>query len=124
MPAGKRLGEQPLAAAPPAKRQRAAETEREKRLNSLWSQCATILKQIMGNKSAPIFQYKVDPIKARCPDYYTIIQHPMWLEQVRNKLGYKGGPARTYQHPAEFRDDMRLIRQNCRTYNQADTPVR
>ena len=29
-----------------------------------------------------------------------------------------------YTDPREFRDDMRLIWQNCRTYNQADTPVR
>lgn len=84
----------------------------------------TILRGIFGQKNAGFFQNKVDPVKYRCADYYSIVHHPMWLEEVKTKLGTKGGPPRQYENPIQFRDDMRLIWENCRLYNQPETPVR
>ena len=51
---------------PEAKR-RAMYGEREKRTNSLWGQCQTVLKTIMRHRGAGPFSKPVDPVLLRCP---------------------------------------------------------
>ena len=51
---------------PEAKR-RAVHGEREKRINSLWNQCQTVLKTIMRHRGAGPFSKAVDPVLLRCP---------------------------------------------------------
>ncbi len=52
----------------------------------------------------------------QAPDYYTVITEPMWLARVNEKL-----IAKEYQHREQFKNDVLLIFQNARVYNQKDT---
>ena len=51
---------------PEAKR-RLTLAERERRVNSLWGQCATVLKTITRHRGAGPFSKAVDPVLLRCP---------------------------------------------------------
>ena len=140
--AGGSLGGQQLAPPPPppldeepaAKRAR-LEHERERRLALIWQQCSTVAKTLMRHRDSAPFHRPVDPVALKCPDYLTIIKRPMDLGTALAKLdppksGPLGGalqPAatrRAYSSPLEFRDDVRLMFANCRTYNKVGTPVR
>ncbi len=48
------------------------------------------------------------------------------LGTVGKKLEHRPerGQFRAYKDPMEFRDDVRLVWENCRTYNLPGTPVR
>ena len=108
----------------PAKRAR-VEADRERRVNLLWQQCATIAKTLMRHRDSAPFHKPVDPVALKCPDYLTIIKTPMDLGTALGRLGgTPGGPPRAYASPAEFRDGVRLMFANCRTYNKVGTPVR
>ena len=108
----------------PAKRAR-VEADRERRVNLLWQQCATIAKTLMRHRDSAPFHKPVDPVALKCPDYLTIIKTPMDLGTALGRLGgAPGGPPRAYTAPSEFRDDVRLMFANCRTYNKVGTPVR
>ena len=67
---------------------------------------------------------------SKCPDYFDIIKHPMDLGTIQRKFPGKGkqtlrpSDPNTYSTPHEFRDDMRLVWSNCRTYNPPHVPVR
>eukprot|EP00042_Codosiga_hollandica_P043582 m.414445 g.414445 ORF g.414445 m.414445 type:complete len:1229 (+) comp56592_c0_seq9:156-3842(+) len=50
---------------------------------------------------------------AECPDYYDIIKQPMDLSMIRTKLD-----SMLYFDAEDFARDMRLMVQNCFTYNQ------
>jgi len=108
----------------PAKRAR-VEADRERRVNLLWQQCATIAKTLMRHRDSAPFHKPVDPVALKCPDYLTIIKTPMDLGTALARLGgTPGGPPRAYSAPTEFRDNVRLMFANCRTYNKVGTPVR
>ena len=109
----------------PSKRQR-LHTERDKRVASLFGQCATIVKGLMKSREAYPFCKPVDVVALKIPDYYNIIKRPMDLGTVMRKLEHKPerGMARQYKSPLDLRDDVRLVWQNCRTYNQPGNPVR
>lgn len=51
---------------PEAKR-RLTLAERERRVNGLWGQCATVLKTITRHRGAGPFSKAVDPVLLRCP---------------------------------------------------------
>lgn len=121
------LAEPPLAAAYSLeKRPRLGELDKEKRINSIFSQCQTILKQLMKLKDAAPFLKPVDPVALKCPDYFTIVKTPMDFGTILKKLEHKPekGIFRMYNDPADFVADMRLVFENCRTYNQVGHPVR
>jgi hypothetical protein len=133
-PAVTPLGQtQSLAAPEPApgplsesnKRQR-IEGEREKRVSAFFSQCLTILKQVSKLKDASPFLKPVDPIALKCPDYLQIIKHPMDFGTIQKKLEHKPdkGIFRQYKDPADFVSDMRLVFDNCRSYNAPNHAVR
>ena len=102
--------------------------ERNRRVQSLWGQCATILKQVYQNRQAWPFHKPVDWKNMGIPDYPKIVKRPMDMDQIARKLGGKDakereGP-REYKSPLEFRDDMRLIFDNCQLYNPVGSDVR
>jgi len=124
----------PLNEEPAAKRAR-LEHERERRLALIWQQCSTVAKTLMRHRDSAPFHRPVDPVALKCPDYLTIIKKPMDLGTALAKLEPpKSGPLggalqpsatkRAYTSPLEFRDDVRLMFANCRTYNKVGTPVR
>ena len=99
--------------------------DRAKRMQALWGQCATVAKQVKVNKYSWPFHKPVDWKALNLPDYPTIVKNPMDLHTVTEKLGgvdAKGD--RTYQTPLQMREDMRLIFDNCRLYNQPGQDVR
>ena len=53
------------------------------------------------------------PPKSQYPDYYMIIQHPMAMDMIKKKINRED-----YQTVDEFRDDVHLLCQNARTYNE------
>ena len=81
-------------------------------------------------KDAHPFQKPVDVKHSKCPDYFEIIKSPMDLGTIqkkipgRGKLSFFHSDPNTYSSPYEFRDDMRLVWSNCRTYNPPTVPVR
>ena len=111
-----------------AKRQKKQKVlkDRAKRMQNLWSQCATIVKQVKQNKQAWPFHVPVDPVALNLPDYFNIVKKPISIKEIIDKLGGPDGknPAKTYQSPLELRDDMRQMFDNCRLYNQPGQDVR
>lgn len=73
------------------------------------------LKHIEGNE---IFRDPVDPIQLGILDYYAVIQHPMDLSTISNKLR-KG----QYANKEEFADDVHLMYNNATMYNHPETYV-
>ena len=81
-------------------------------------------------KDAFAFSKPVNPVTSKCPDYLDIIKRPMDLGTVQKKFPGKGKPTekspgkQEYKSPEEFRDDVRLVWSNCRTYNAVGHAVR
>ncbi|KAJ5672925.1 hypothetical protein N7507_002052 [Penicillium longicatenatum] len=53
------------------------------------------------------------PPRSQYPDYYMIIKNPIAMDQIEKKLKRDD-----YQSLKEFRDDVHLLCQNARTYNE------
>ncbi|KAK7550377.1 SNF2 family N-terminal domain-containing protein [Phyllosticta citricarpa] len=53
------------------------------------------------------------PDRTDYPDYYKIIPQPICMDQIKKKINKK-----EYQHTRQFRADMALLCNNCRTYNE------
>ena len=102
------------------------ESEREKRVNGLFQQCQTILRNVRTNQKAGSFIEPVDPVKLKIYDYFDFVKKPMALADVTNKLQHNPskGIFRKYKSVYEFRDDMRQIWENCKIYNPIGQPVR
>ena len=101
--------------------------ERHRRVQSLWGQCGTILKQLKGNRNAWPFHKPVDWQTLNIPDYPNIVKNPIDMSTISEKLGGWDGKDhrnRDYKSPLEFRDDMRLIFDNCKLYNPVGSDVR
>ena len=81
-------------------------------------------------KDAFAFSKPVNPVTSKCPDYFDIIKQPMDLGTIQKKLpgkariGERKSEAKEYSRPAQFRDDMRLVWANCRSYNAIGHAVR
>ena len=58
-----------------------------KRVQSLWSQCGTLLKKVRQNKYAWPFYKPVDWKALNLPDYPQIVKNPMDLSTIEKKLG-------------------------------------
>jgi len=72
------------------------------------------LYQIQNHKQAWPFLTPVD--KDEVPDYYKVIETPMDLSTMDDKLGHD-----LYANPKELVRDLKLIFSNCRRYNDAST---
>lgn len=53
------------------------------------------------------------PPKAQYPDYYQLIKHPIAMKQIETKINKK-----QYQSLKQFRQDIALLCNNCRQYNE------
>jgi hypothetical protein len=66
---------------------------------------------VWTHHESSMFRFPVDSEKF--PDYYDVIENPMDLQSVKEKLT-------TYKSPLEFYDDMKLIFDNSRAYHTKD----
>eukprot|EP00210_Caulerpa_lentillifera_P008422 g8034.t1 len=101
-------------------------TSKEKRLESLWNQCGSILNHLKKHRYAWPFLQPVDAVALNIPDYHDVIKRPIDLGTISRKLDHdqRKGRYRDYKTPFEFRDDVRLVWTNCRTYNKPGQDVR
>jgi len=79
-------------------------------------ECLKIVDHLIAHPKSYWFRAPVDA--AMLPDYHTIIQQPMDLGTVKEKL-----EAGEYPTVMAFADDVHLIFANCKTYNQPGTDV-
>lgn len=85
----------------------------------VWVVCLDILKSIQ-KRPRKIISWFLNPVNIQSiTTYRRWIRNPMDLGTVRKKL-----KDQLYRNPLEFRDDMRLIWANCRTYNPIGDAVR
>lgn len=83
--------------------------------------CLQTLRELKKSKYRDInypFLQPVDVVALNIPDYMDIIKHPMDLSTIERKLN-EGA----YDEPEEFEQDIRLMFNNCYTYNPATLPV-
>ncbi|KAG0043445.1 hypothetical protein BGZ83_011402 [Gryganskiella cystojenkinii] len=80
--------------------------------------CGAIIKLLKRHRDAPAFLYPVDPVALKIPDYPDVIQHPMDLSTVENKLN-----SVDYETVDDFVADINLIFSNCYLYNGRELPV-
>jgi bromodomain-containing factor 1 len=81
-------------------------------------ECLEILHFFQNHRDAEAFLQPVDWKLYGLNDYPEIIKHPMDLSTVEQKL-----LSNTYKDPNAFIKDMRLIWDNCMTYNRPDSDV-
>ena len=77
-----------------------------------------ILDKIINDKNASEFKAPVDYVELGLFDYPNIITHPMDLGTCKKKL--LNGEYKLFQ---DFMDDVNLIWENCRLYNQAGSSI-
>jgi len=80
--------------------------------------CGQILQKLKRNQNAFPFLEPVDPIKYGIPDYPLKIKYPMDLSTVKKKLDSK-----VYNTPEMFDSDIKLMFNNCYTYNHPSSDV-
>ncbi len=93
-------------------RRQKVEAARAKRMAEILKQCSTMLKKIMSHKYAWVFNEPVDAAKQGLHDYHKVIQKPMDLGTVRDRLA-----TGLYSSPNSFAEDVRLTFANAMTYN-------
>ncbi len=77
--------------------------------------CNEILKELFNKRHGAYawpFYKPVDAVALNLHDYHDIIKKPMDLSSVKSKLD-----SRVYSSKDQFANDVRLIFQNCYTYN-------
>eukprot|EP01080_Neovahlkampfia_damariscottae_P000199 gene199-4445_t len=87
-------------------------------LSESHQQCYKILESLMLHHYSWPFLQPVDPVALNIPDYLDIIKTPMDLSTIKKKL--LSGKYETIQ---EFAIDIRLVWQNCFTYNPPTSDV-
>ena len=95
------------------------EENRAFRKKALLRDCRDTLTATRKHKYAWVFGKPVDPVALHIPDYFDIIKEPMDFGTIKERLDKKvylngGGPM-------AFARDMRLVFDNCATYNTADS---
>ncbi|KAL5038481.1 hypothetical protein RTP6_005781 [Batrachochytrium dendrobatidis] len=83
--------------------------------------CSYIQRELSKKHHSPYnlpFLVPVDPIALGIPHYRSIITRPMDLSTMRKKLDNGD-----YEHASEFEADMRLMLNNCYTFNPPGTDV-
>ena len=77
-----------------------------------------ILDKIINDKNASEFNAPVDYVELGLLDYPNVVKHPMDLGTCKKKL--LNGEYKLFQ---DFMDDMNLIWENCRLYNQSKSSI-
>ena len=94
----------------------------QKILNNTYQHLMDLEAEIPGESSddedGPPTRGIIDPFiklvpRAQYPDYYIIITNPISMDHVKKKINKE-----EYQNLKEFRDDIRLLCNNARTYNE------
>jgi hypothetical protein len=77
-----------------------------------------VLKKLKGHRSAWPFLLPVDAVALGVSHYYDVIKQPMDLSTIERKLDQND-----YTTQVQFEQDIRLIFQNCLSFNAPDTAV-
>lgn len=94
----------------------------QKILNHVYQHLMDLEAEIPGDSSddedGPPTRGIIDPFiklvpRAQYPDYYIIITNPVSMDHIKKKINKE-----EYQSLKEFRDDVRLLCNNARTYNE------
>jgi ATP-dependent helicase STH1/SNF2 len=133
-PAPKRKAEEPVEETPQPKRKRGRQP---KPVETLSSEDRATLQRILNtayqalmdmeqelpadssdSEDGPVTRSIIEPFmkpppKSQYPDYYLIIQNPIAMEMIRKKINRE-----EYQNLRDFRNDIHLLCQNARTYNE------
>lgn len=73
--------------------------------------CRNCLKKLQTSKHALLFLNPVDPVRDRVPNYFEVIQDPMDLSSMSNKLN-----AGLYKDRFDFKADFELLIRNAKTF--------
>ncbi|PYH86562.1 superfamily II DNA/RNA helicase [Aspergillus uvarum CBS 121591] len=133
-PAPKRKAEEVVEETPQPKRKRGRQA---KPIETLSSEDRAILQRIVNNvyqalmdmeqelpadssdsEDGPVTRSIIEPFmkpppKSQYPDYYMIIHNPIAMEMIKKKINRE-----EYQNLKDFRNDIHLLCQNARTYNE------
>ena len=74
--------------------------------------CLKLVEELMTWKICIPFIEMVDPEKDGAPGYFQVVEEPMCLQEVKNRILGKH-----YRHISEFKRDMNLIWENAERYN-------
>ena len=80
--------------------------------------CQRILKGLKRHRDSSPFLLPVDPVALNIPDYLTVIKHPMDLSTISKKMELG-----EYATAEAFMSDVRLMLNNCFTYNAPESGV-
>jgi hypothetical protein len=93
--------------------------EKAQRPNEVWQpmrRCLMVLDRLCSDGFANIF---LEPVDTNAfPDYEEIVDQPMDLGTIREKL-----KAKKYMAPENFARDMRRVWNNCKVYNQHGSAI-
>ena len=81
-------------------------------------ECVRLLSRLMRHQHAWPFNAPVDPVALKLPDYHDVVQTPMDLGTVQERLQEKA-----YTHAKEFVRDVMLTFDNALDYNPTDNFV-
>ena len=82
------------------------------------TECERLLSRLMRHSQAWPFNVPVDPVALKLPDYYDVVQTPMDLGTVQERLHEK-----TYKDAKEFVRDVMLTFDNALDYNPSENFV-
>ena len=94
----------------------------QKILNNNFQNLMDLEEEVPGeppdDEEGPMTRGLIDPFiklvpKSHYPDYYVLIQNPICMDQIEKKINKK-----EYQNLREYREDIRLLCNNARTYNE------
>ena len=91
------------------------------RMKALMRDARECFTQTRKHKYAWVFGKPVDPVALHIPDYFDIIKEPMDFGTVKEKLDKKVYAKEDGGGPMEFAREMRLVFDNCATYNTAES---
>ena len=80
--------------------------------------CLPLVKKLINHEHGWVFKDAVDPVELGIPDYFDIVEHPMDLMLVSNKL--EDG---AYKDIASFERDTKLVFENAILFNGDDSDV-
>jgi len=109
----------PIKTLSPEERRQVEEAEHRHKLEAIWAQCSKLVAELLKNQNVNTWFGR--PVDLRfAPNYYELIETPMDLGTIKSKVD-----GRMYETIYQFRDDVRLVWANCRTYNSdPNGPVR
>ena len=91
------------------------------RMKALMRDARECFTQTRKHKYAWVFGKPVDPVALHIPDYFDIIKEPMDFGTIKDRLDKKVYAKEDGGGPMKFARDMRLVFDNCATYNTAES---